>query len=112
MSRRVTIPYHLVAGPGAEGTVSIYSVPPGQVLALSRIQVRFPSGTAGELEISLLHGNMRLWPEERPATGDDVLYEKELSGDYRSGESILLAYRNLNATASRDAYVQVEGELR
>jgi len=110
--RKVTIHYHLTAGPGAVGEVGIYTVPPGKVLTLHMTQVKFPSGTAGELEVSLLYGNMRVWPEDRPVTGDDVIYEKCITGEYRSGEEVVLAYKNLNVTTSREAYVQVEGELR
>jgi len=111
VSEKVTISYHLVAGPGAEGEVSIYSVPPGQVLSLRAAQVAFPAGTYGELHIRLLYGNLKVWPATDHVSGDNVLVRKEVDVKYFSGDRVLIWYRNTNATETRDAFISLEGVL-
>jgi len=108
---KVTIPYHLSASPTTEAKVSIYKIPPAKRFILTKIEVAFPVGTYGELEIALYRGHMRLWPEERNVTGDDVHYVKELRWEFDSGSEILLYYKNVNTTQVRDAFIVLEGEL-
>jgi len=108
---RVTVPYHLKADAGASGEEAIYTVPEGKVLRIDEVTVRFPPGTAGELELSLKRGEETVFPEERPLVGDGATLRFDVELLYESGEPVILAYRNVNTAEAREAYVYLSGVL-
>jgi len=107
----VSIPYHLSASPGAEGDATLYTVPDAMTLILNKIQIHFPSGTAGELELSFYRGMEKVAPTERVYTGDDVLWIIDVKIVFRSGSNVTLHYKNTNTTTAREAYLILGGEL-
>ena len=111
MARKITIPYSLTVSPGAEGDVILYTVPSGYKLKIEKIVTLFPAGTYGELEISLYRGNERVYPEERPLVGDNVLLEDDVELEYPAGSKVKLHYKNTNSTETRVAYIYIKGVL-
>jgi len=108
---KVTLHKHLSKAGGASGFEDIYTVPPGHILTLKVVQVAFPAGTYGEFQISIYYGNMKVWPETDYIVGDNVIYRKEVKIKYFSGDVVRAYYKNTNATETRDAYIDLEGEL-
>jgi len=108
---KITISYHLVASPGAEADVSIYTVPPARELVIKRVQVYFPAGTYGELRLHLKYGVMKVYPESSVITGDNYTHEKEAKLKYFSGDNVVVHYENTNTVEERQAFIDLEGEL-
>lgn len=111
MSRRVTIPYHLVADAGAKGEVVLYEVPPAQRLRIERIVVYFPAGNYGELRLRFLVGNMQVHPETGDIRGDQVVWDDEVSIELTSQSQLVLYYENVNAAEVRECFIHVLGTL-
>jgi len=111
MTLLVSIPYHLTADPGAEGDVTLYTVPSARTLTITQIQIHFPSGTAGELELSFYRGIEVVAPTTRVYTGDDVLWRFNVNIVFGSGSEVVLHYKNTNTTTAREAYLLLIGEL-
>jgi len=110
-SKKVSIPYRLVAGPGATGYVDIYTVPPGKILHAKRVVVHFPSGVAGELRVALYYGNMRVYPDKPYVSGDDVTFDDKIDVTFWSQDSVRLWYENTNAAEPRSCHIKLEGGL-
>jgi len=111
MSRRIVVAYHLVADPGAEGDVTLYTVMNGWTFRSDSQTIHFSSGTAGELEITFKRGKLTVIPEEGVFTGEDFTAESNAYAEWDGGGKVLVHYRNLNATASRECYIIVRGIL-
>jgi len=109
------VPYiatqHITAGAGAEGDVTALTVPDGYIFRLNRVEILFPSGTVGELEISIYQGIHKTLPDEGVWTGDHVLLKHETERRWGSGEDVVIHYKNLNTTAARECFVYLIGEL-
>jgi len=108
---KITISYHLVASAGVEADVSIYTVPPAQKLVIKRVQIYFPSGTYGELEIFFKYGVMKVYPKSGVVKGDNYTHEKETNLEYYRGDNVVIHYKNTNTTEERQAFIDLEGEL-
>jgi len=107
----VTIHKHLSISPGATGFENIYTVKPGKTLTVKVVQVAFPAGTYGELQIAIYYGNLKVWPETDHVSGDNVLFRKEARIKYYSGDPVRVWYNNTNATETRDCFMDLEGVL-
>jgi len=108
---KITISYHLVASPGAEDKVTLFTVPDGQRLIVNTIHILFPAGVYGELELSFYYGIQRVFPKERVITGDNVLLEFDTKLVYYSGDDVILYYKNTNTTEVREAFIYLTGVL-
>jgi len=111
MPERISIPYHLTAEAGAEGNVTIYTVPAARTLRSIEVSIAFPVGQYGELEISFYRGIMRVLPTQGAYTGDNMLFPTRAFAEWGTGESVKVHYKNTNSTEVREAYILVEGEL-
>jgi len=111
MTSHVVIKYHLKADPSEEKTISIYKVPNGHTLRITSVEIRFPSGTGGELLVALKYGNMKVYPDSGYASGDGGTIRDDVDITYQSGLDVLLYYKNENTTDVREAYINLEGEL-
>jgi len=108
---KITISYHLVASPGTEADVSIYTVPPDQKLVVKRVQIYCPSGTFGELEIYFKYGVMKVYPKSGVIKGDNYTHEKSTNLEYYSGDNVVIHYKNVNTLEERQAFIDLEGVL-
>jgi len=111
MGEKWSASYHLVASAGAEGFVTIATVPDGKVLNLTLVKIAYPVGTYGELKNALYYGNMQVVPDEGMANGDNLIWRKVCSVRFFSGDPLRFYYKNENATETRECYVELEGEL-
>jgi len=111
MGEKWSASYHLVASPGAEGFVSIATVPSGKSLRVTRLEVFFPTGVSDELHVAFFYGDMKVFPEEGDLVGDAIKYDKPVDLRYHSQDPIRVWYKNDNATYERIADIVVEGEL-
>ncbi len=111
MAEKVTIPYHLVAGAGATGEVSLYTVPGARRLRVKRIITYFPAGNYGELYLSYYVGINQVHPKTGELNGDQVVWDDDVDITIYSGEDLKLKYRNTNTTETREAFIHVIGEL-
>jgi len=108
---KITIPYHLVASAGASGFEEVFTVPAGMKITILKTQIKFPSGTGGELYLALYYGNSKVAPYTGYWVGDDVLFVDEMSSSYQGGDSIVLYYNNTNTTEAKEAYLLITAEL-
>jgi len=111
MGKKVSIPYRLVVGPGLKGETTIYTVPAGAILYITKVIVHFPAGVAGELYIALKYGNLKVYPATDYVNGDDVTLEDDVELYYYSGDPIRLWYENVNTTEPRSCDIKLEGIL-
>jgi len=102
---------HITAGAGAEGDVTALTVPEGYIFRLNRIEILFPAGTYGELEISLYQGIHKTLPDEGVWTGDHVLLKHETERRWGGGEDVTVHYKNTNTTETRECFAYLIGEL-
>jgi len=108
---KITISYHLVAAANTEADVSIYTVPPAQKLIIKRVQIYFPAGTYGELELYFKYGVMKVYPKSGVIKGDNYCHNKETNLEYYSGDQVVIHYKNINTTEERQAFIDLEGVL-
>jgi len=111
MARRITIPYHLSAGAGAEGDVTLYTVQGARKFTSRIFMVLFPAGTYGELKIHLRHGVKKVMPEVGDYVGDNCLFEDDMQEVWYSGTKVIMHYKNENTTEVRECFVWLRGEL-
>jgi len=111
MPERVSIPYHLTASAGAEGTVAIYKVPGARSLRTIQTNIHFPVGQYGELHLALYQGIRQLLPSIRDYVGDNVLIVDNTPAQWGPGDELILYYKNDNATEVREGYLTIEAEL-
>ncbi len=100
--------YTLIAGPGEEKTIDAITME--QHVRLRKIQVSFPQGAAGELEVAVLYGNRRIAPTEGTISGDGSTFTFEVDIPYHKGSSIKIYYKNSNTTEQKRAYFLFAGE--
>ena len=108
---KITIPYHITVSAGDSGFETIFTVPAGKRITILKTQIKFPSGTNGELLLALYYGNTRVSPYTNYWVGDDVLFVDEMRSTYQGGDSIVLYYRNTSTTESKEAYLLITAEL-
>ena len=108
---KITIPYHLTASAGDSGFVEIYTVDPARKLTTVKIQVAFPIGTYGELQLALYYGNSKVIPHTGYWTGDGVVFVDEMKATWQGGDVIKLYYNNTNDTETREAFLLITAEL-
>jgi len=111
MPQPISIPYRVSQGPASEATYEVWKVPPGQKFHLEEIEVIFPSGVGGYLELSLYHGIRKIAPEDGVWQLDEGRAVARVSYELSSGEGILLKAKNTHTTSTYSATLQIEGEL-
>jgi len=110
-TRKVTVSYYLTVSPGAEGEATVWKTPNGRTFNLVETHFHFPAGTYFELELKLMHGIVQVAPLTGTHRGDNMTVVDRNTAEYRSGESINTAYKNLNTTQTREAQIVIHGEL-
>jgi len=107
----VSIPYRVSQGPASESTYDAYIVPPGNRLRLKEIEVAFPSGSGGYLQVAVYHGIRRIAPEDGAFQLDEGRAVARLYYEFISGERIKVWAKNTHSTATLSASLLMEGEL-
>lgn len=111
MSRKIEIPYHLVASGGEEKTIPIYTNPGPEKLRVRRVIIYFPIGNYFELKVALYRGVTKVYPSVGELSGDNIVFDDEVDLTYFGGEEIRLYYRNENATETRECFIYLIGYL-
>jgi len=111
MSEKASFPYALTASPGAEGFVTIATVPAGKIFHAKLIHMNFPIDTGGLLDVALYYGNLKVYPTEGFMTGDNTTFVDEIDVRFFSQDPIRIYYRNRDTAAEKRCYLKVEGEL-
>jgi len=111
VAEKFSKPYKLTASAGAEGDVTLYTVPAARKFKTRSVYISFPVGTYFELEISILRGIKQIAPGEGVYVGDAQVIEDKFIEDMSSGERVILHYKNTNSTQQREAFIIVRGEL-
>jgi len=105
----VQISKFLNIAPTTEGFTSIYKVPNGKIIELQKIQIIDPSGTNGEVYISLWYGDLKVAPDVDYWEGDSGKIEDCLKVKYYSGDDVMVWYKNVNTTNYRKATIKIDG---
>jgi len=108
---KISASLHLVASPGQEGEVELYKVPSASTLRSLSLNIHFPVGTLGDLELALRHGLFQLMPARGRYTGDGTVIVDNSDGKWWSDESVRLYFKNTNTAENREAYILLEAEL-
>jgi len=112
MGKTIHIPYYLTAAAGASGTVSLYTVPGGQKLKITRIVIRFESGTDGKLQLAFKAGIKQVAPVEgKYFAGENVTLNLPADIEYYPDSSIDLYYNNTDPGSSHSATIVLVGTL-
>ena len=111
MAKKISIPYHLVADPGAEDDVVLYTVEAARKFKTKSVYLFFPIGNYMELQVRIFRGMQQIAPYKNYYTGDGNVIEDEFIEDMSSGERVILHYKNTNSTQQREAFIIVRGEL-
>jgi len=111
MEKKVSIPYHLTAGPGAEGFETIYTVLGGKRLKVTLVHIAFPIDTTGKLGVALYYGLRKVYPKDGLIRGDNMTWVDEVKLEWGSGDPVKLYYKNDDTATSKEAYVKLEGIL-
>jgi hypothetical protein len=110
MPLKVIASRRIVVDPGAETYVDLYTVNPGSRLRLEKVEIFFPSGTAGELLVKVFHGWIGLAPTDGHAQGDNVKHEYPVEAEYGS-QSVIRAYlKNINTASARECVITLMGQ--
>jgi len=107
----VSIPYRVAQGPASEATYSIYQVPSGERLTVKELEVVFPPGTGGYLEISVYHGIRKIAPEDGVFQLDEGREVARLRYTFLSGQWIKVLAKNTHTTETKTCSLLLEGEL-
>jgi len=107
----IQISRFLNISPGAEGYTSIYTVDNGKIIELKKIQIIFPAGTDGELQISLWYGDLKVAPDTDYWHGDSGKIEDCLKVKYSSGDDVMIWYKNINTTDYRKATIKIDAVI-
>jgi len=97
-----------VIGAGESGFRDIYKVQPGKVIKCYRIQIRYPSGTNGDLRLALYYGLLKVAPRTPYWFGNDIKITENLDQKYYSGDQVRIWFENVNTTASREYSLVIE----
>jgi len=111
MGEKASFPYALTASAGAEGFVTIATIPAGRTFRAKRIHVHFPVDAAGMLDVALYYGDLKVHPTEGLLTGDDTRFTDEVDVRYYSLDPIRIYYRNRDTATEKTCYLKLEGEL-
>jgi len=109
--RKVSVAYYLTVSPGAEGEATVWDVPDGRVFRLQETHLYFPAGTYFELELRLMHGVRQVAPPTGVHRGDNMTVVDRNPAEYRSREPVVVAYKNLNTTQTREAQIVIHGQV-
>jgi len=109
--RRITIPYRLEAPPATKGEVSVWEVPGAQQFLLEEFEIRFPAGTAGDLRVEVLYGELRVIPYRGAYSGDGTRFVERVRVRYYAGDPIRIRYENVHATDTKYADMSFQGIL-
>jgi len=107
-SKLIQISKYLNIAPTDEGYISIYQVQNGKIIELRKIQIIFPAGTEGELQLSLWYGDLKVAPNTDYWHGDSGKIEDCLKVKYYSGDDVMIRYKNINTTYYRKATIKID----
>jgi len=99
--------YISVAG-GVEEDIVLYEVPPQDKVHLRAIQIIFPAGTLGELQLYLKYGEAKVAPETDYWNGDDGKVVDLLDIVYGSQTRVVMHVKNVNPVDARTCTVKIE----
>jgi len=109
MNERVIQISGFISAPAAdEGDYTIYTTNPGVVTRLKTIQVSFPEGTRGELELYLKYGHVKISPQTPCWKGDGTRIDDLIDFEFGGGVDIVIHYKNLSTTDTRYATIKIE----
>ena len=111
MAEYVSIGYKLEAAAGAEGDITLFTVPGAQIFKLTDITIRFPSGQNFQLELSLYRGAQKIAPYKGVYCGDALTLRDKSSRILQSQERLILHYKNNDAANPQAAFILVGGCL-
>jgi hypothetical protein len=111
MLQKVTIAAKITASGGAEGDTSVFDIEGGKNFKLTQVSVAFPSGTNGELEISIYRGLEKVVPYRGVLIGDAFVWNLPEEEIFPSGSSVICHYKNTNDTTTRYCFLLLIGEL-
>jgi len=111
MVERVTIPYRLEAPAAKAGEVEVFRAPNGKMFTLEQLEIRFPAGTAGDLRVQILYGQLRMIPYEGSYSGDGTKFVERVQVRYWSGDPIRVWYQNVHATDTKFCDISFEGVI-
>ena len=96
--------------PDGELYVDLYQVTPGSSFTLKLIEVYFPVGTGGQLQVKILQGWIGVAPTNGYFTGDDVTIKHEVEAVYGSQATIRAHVINLDKVSKKEAVITLVGE--
>jgi len=108
---KISVFYHLAASAGAEADYTLLEVPAARKLKSVIIDLAFPIGTYGELEINFKRGIRSLLPTYGVYSGDGMIFPIHVEVEWDSAEPVVLHYKNLSTTQVREAYIHVQALL-
>jgi len=111
MPEPISIPYRVLQGPASETTYKVWVVSPGKKFLLKEVEVIFPAGVDGYLELSLYHGIRKIAPQDGVWQLDEGRVVARVVYEFGSGEVVLLLAKNTHSTNTYSASLQLEGEL-
>jgi len=107
----VSIPYRVSQGPASQSIYDAYTIPPGNKLTLQEIEVIFPSGVGGYLQLAVYHGIRKIAPLDGVFQLDEGRAVARLQYQFLSGEIIKVWAKNTHTTNTLSASLLMEGEL-
>lgn len=111
MAKYVSIAYTLTTSAGSEGDVTLYRVGDARVFKLTDVHVKFPSGQAFKLQLSLFRGVQQIAPYSGVYAGDGGVMADKADVVLQSGERLILHYKNTDTANPQSAFILVGGEL-
>jgi len=111
MDQEVHIIYKVEANANSEGDVSIYTTPRGWDLQTQKINVAFDPNVDYDLEISIFDGIRQVAPTEGVFTGKAMAFNTSREVIFQEGSSVVVHYKNTNATTKRYAIIEILGKL-
>ena len=111
MDQEVHIIYKLEAEANSEGEVEIYTTPKGWDLQTQKINVAFDPDVDYDLEISIFDGIRQVAPTQGVFTGKAMAFNSSREIVFQEGSSIIVHYKNTNASATRHAIIEILGRL-
>lgn len=111
LPEKISVPYHVSAGPGEEKTAVAFTVPKAQKFTLYEVEAVFPPGSAGYLQAAVYHGIRKVAPKDgvfRMSQGKQVARTEYT---FISDEKVLVWAKNTHDVDTLDADLLLEGEL-